>query len=184
MRGLGLALVLNFASALACLPETPSITTQPTNQIVAIGSTVAIVANATGAPPLSLHWQFNGALISAERHNLYTNAAKYSSAKCWHLCIENHERRRNSLQRTCLSRRADSIVFTNGQILSAEEASFFRTVTVQMQVPPTAVLSSISSTALSPLISIPSCTVHASLSLILPPLGQSPTTPTFQNPSI
>src|SRR5205807_9965712 len=44
--------------------QPPSITTQPTNEVVAVGQTATFSAQAGGTPPLNYQWSKNGAAIS------------------------------------------------------------------------------------------------------------------------
>lgn len=67
------------------LPVAPSITTQPTGQIVNAGSSVTFTVSASGTAPLSYQWRFNGTNIAAANAASYTktnvqsaNAGNYS----------------------------------------------------------------------------------------------------------
>lgn len=54
---------ISISDGYACCGSTstvPSIATQPTNQTVLIGATTAFTVGATGSPPLSFQWLFNG----------------------------------------------------------------------------------------------------------------------------
>jgi hypothetical protein len=53
----------------------PSITTQPQNQTVAVGSTATFTVAATGTAPLTYQWQKNGTNISAATSSSYTTPA-------------------------------------------------------------------------------------------------------------
>jgi endonuclease/exonuclease/phosphatase family metal-dependent hydrolase len=54
----------SFADVLSpSTPVAPFITTSPTNQMIARGSNVTLVAAATGTPPLRYQWLFNGSPI-------------------------------------------------------------------------------------------------------------------------
>jgi hypothetical protein len=50
----------------------PSITTQPTNQSVAVGHTATFSVVATGTAPLSYQWQKNSTTISGATSASYT----------------------------------------------------------------------------------------------------------------
>src|SRR6267154_1701118 len=54
---------------------TPSITTQPTNQTVAVGQTATFFVTISGAAPLSYQWQNNGAAIGGATSASYTTPA-------------------------------------------------------------------------------------------------------------
>src|SRR5882724_1053890 len=54
---------------------TPSITTQPTNQTVAIGQTATFFVTISGAAPLNFQWQKNGTAISGATSASYTTPA-------------------------------------------------------------------------------------------------------------
>ena len=62
----------SVTSSIAVLTVTnipPVITLQPTNQTVALGTTVTLAVNATGTAPLSYQWQVNGTnLLNRRRH--------------------------------------------------------------------------------------------------------------------
>jgi len=47
------------------LPPAPVILTQPMSQTVTVGSTVSFLVNASGAPPLTYQWQFDGQPIAS-----------------------------------------------------------------------------------------------------------------------
>ncbi len=49
-----------FLAEIVFAPVPPEITTQPTNQSASVGAFVTLNATATGTPPLSFQWQFNG----------------------------------------------------------------------------------------------------------------------------
>ena len=56
-------LLSSFVSVLkntAAVPAPPTFTQQPVNQSAILGDLVTFSANATGAPPISYQWQFNG----------------------------------------------------------------------------------------------------------------------------
>jgi hypothetical protein len=53
----------------------PSITTQPQNQTVAVGSTATFTVAATGTGPLTYQWQKNGTNISGATSSSYTTPA-------------------------------------------------------------------------------------------------------------
>ncbi|MFY9530055.1 MAG: immunoglobulin domain-containing protein [Candidatus Acidiferrales bacterium] len=73
----------NVTSAAATLtvnsPTSPTITTQPSNQTVAVGQTATFSVIATGATPLSYQWQKNSANISGAMSSTYTTAPTMSS---------------------------------------------------------------------------------------------------------
>lgn len=52
--------------------DPPSITTQPTNQIVVLGQTATFTAAASGTPPLNFQWSKNGTAISGATSASYT----------------------------------------------------------------------------------------------------------------
>jgi len=52
--------------------QPPSITAQPTNQIVAVGQTAAFIAGASGTPPLNYQWNKKGTAISGAISTSYT----------------------------------------------------------------------------------------------------------------
>src|SRR5438270_4770854 len=54
-------------------PFAPTITTQPTNQIVSTGQTATFTVVATGTAPLSYQWYKNGAQIG-------TNSSTYTTS--------------------------------------------------------------------------------------------------------
>ena len=51
--------------------QPPSITTQPTNQVVAVGQTATFTAAADGTPPLNYQWNKNGAAIPGATSSSY-----------------------------------------------------------------------------------------------------------------
>ena len=53
-------------------PTPPSITLQPTNQTVAVGVTVTFSVTASGTPPLSYQWNFNGTNIVGATNTMLT----------------------------------------------------------------------------------------------------------------
>lgn len=52
--------------------DPPSITTQPTNQVVVLGQTATFTAAASGTPPLNYQWNKNGSAISGATSASYT----------------------------------------------------------------------------------------------------------------
>lgn len=54
------------------LPFAPTLTTQPLAQIVSAGASTTFKVDATGTPPLSFQWQFNGANIPNATQSNYT----------------------------------------------------------------------------------------------------------------
>lgn len=52
--------------------QPPSITTQPTSQVVVLGQTATFTAAASGTPPLNSQWSKNGAAISGATSASYT----------------------------------------------------------------------------------------------------------------
>jgi hypothetical protein len=52
--------------------QPPSITTQPSNQVVAVGQTATFSAAASGTPPLNYQWSKNGTVISGATSTSYT----------------------------------------------------------------------------------------------------------------
>src|SRR5437588_939743 len=78
-RGLPLALaILVSGCASGGTPEPkpivqpPSITTQPTNQVVAAGQAATFTASASGTPPLNYQWSKNGTAIPGATGTSYT----------------------------------------------------------------------------------------------------------------
>ena len=59
-------------SAGKCFTVPPSITTQPTNQTVTVGGTATFSVTASGAPPLSYQWNFNGTNLSGATNQTLT----------------------------------------------------------------------------------------------------------------
>ena len=55
-----------------CPPTPPAITTQPTDQTVAVGGTAMFNVTATGTTPLSFQWNFNGTNIVGATNPLLT----------------------------------------------------------------------------------------------------------------
>src|SRR5467141_3657342 len=58
---------------------TPSITTQPTNQTVAVGQTATFFVTISGASPLSYQWKKNGTAIGGATSASYTTPATTSA---------------------------------------------------------------------------------------------------------
>jgi hypothetical protein len=57
-------------SAGKCLPTNPpAITQQPTNQVITVGGSAIFALMATGSPPLSYQWQFNGTNVAGATNN-------------------------------------------------------------------------------------------------------------------
>src|SRR6266849_2951075 len=56
-------------------PSSPSITSQPTNQVVKTGRSATFAVGATGTAPLAYQWQKNGANISGAIAASYTAGA-------------------------------------------------------------------------------------------------------------
>src|SRR5260370_12399991 len=56
----------------------PSISAQPVNQVVAIGTTATFAAAASGTAPLSFQWQKNGSNIAGANASSYTTPATSS----------------------------------------------------------------------------------------------------------
>jgi hypothetical protein len=52
--------------------DPPSITTQPTSTVVAVGQAATFTAAASGTPPLNYQWSKNGAAISGATNTSYT----------------------------------------------------------------------------------------------------------------
>jgi Immunoglobulin domain len=52
--------------------QPPSITSQPTNQVVVVGQTATFTAVATGTPPLTYQWNKNGTAIAGATSTSYT----------------------------------------------------------------------------------------------------------------
>lgn len=52
--------------------QPPSITTQPTSQVVVLGQTATFTASASGTPPLNYQWSKNGTAISGAASPSYT----------------------------------------------------------------------------------------------------------------
>src|SRR6266566_2235504 len=71
--GCGLALTS------AGVAVTPSITTQPTNQTVAVGQTATFFVTTSGAAPLSYQWEKNGTAISGATSPSYTTLSETTS---------------------------------------------------------------------------------------------------------
>ena len=57
----------------------PSVTTQPTNQTVAVGQTATFSVTASGTAPLSFQWRKNGTSIGGAASATYTTAATATS---------------------------------------------------------------------------------------------------------
>ena len=66
-------------AATVTVDSPPSITTQPTGQIVAAGETAIFTVAATGTAPLSYQWKKNGTAISRATSSSYTTAAETTS---------------------------------------------------------------------------------------------------------
>jgi len=60
-------------------PVAPSITTQPTSQVVTAGQTASFNVAATGTAPLTYQWQKNGVAISGATSSTYPTPATASS---------------------------------------------------------------------------------------------------------
>ena len=72
-------------------PVAPSITTQPTNQIVTVGQTATFMVVAAGTAPLSYQWQKNGVNISGATSASYTTPATTTAdnAATFHVKVSN-----------------------------------------------------------------------------------------------
>jgi dienelactone hydrolase len=67
-----------------------SITFQPANQIVDVGSTVTFAAAATGTAPLAYHWRFNGVdLYRADNATFVLPNAQWSNAGGYSVVVSN-----------------------------------------------------------------------------------------------
>lgn len=80
---------LDFAAIYA--PPTPiSITTQPTNQVVKVGSNVVFTVAATGSTPRTYQWRFNGGNISGATASSYTRSnAQTTNAGTYSVVVSN-----------------------------------------------------------------------------------------------
>ena len=70
--------------------QPPAITSQPPNQTVTNGATVTFGVNATGTPPLSYQWQFNGTnLPGAVSSNLTLTGVTFAQAGFYAAVVTN-----------------------------------------------------------------------------------------------
>ncbi|HLX95184.1 MAG TPA: immunoglobulin domain-containing protein, partial [Verrucomicrobiae bacterium] len=91
-----------FLATISWTVVAPEITTQPTNQAVAVGSFVTLAATATGTPPLSFQWQVqgtnliwtnlvNGGNISGATNTTLTiNPAQITNSANYQLIVTNY----------------------------------------------------------------------------------------------
>ncbi len=71
-------------------PTPPSITTQPTNQTVTVGGTAIFSVTATGSPPLSYQWNFNGTnIVGATNTTLMLTNVQASQAGNYQVLVTN-----------------------------------------------------------------------------------------------
>src|SRR6266850_3554955 len=63
----------------AGVPVTPSITTQPTNQTVAVGQTATFFVTISGAAPFNYQWKKNGTAVTGATSPSYTTPSETTS---------------------------------------------------------------------------------------------------------
>jgi hypothetical protein len=110
----------------------PSITIQPMNQVVAIGASAALSVLATGAPPMSYQWRFNGGEIIGATNSVFripivqpTNSGSYS------VLVSNDVGSTNSQAASLDARYV--LVFGDNQLLAGSQASFPLSVSISLQ---------------------------------------------------
>lgn len=86
--------VASFQSDPAFLEVTaapaPVVTTQPSNRLVSLGAPVVFQVKATGTPPLSYQWSFNGVPISGATSASYAlDAAKVTDSGAYSVVVTN-----------------------------------------------------------------------------------------------
>jgi hypothetical protein len=68
----------------------PTITVQPTNQTVALGTTVTLAVTATGTAPLSYQWQDGTNLVNGATNNILTIAnAQLTNSGTYTVIVDN-----------------------------------------------------------------------------------------------
>jgi subtilase family serine protease len=71
-------------------PTPPVITTQPTNQMVAVGGTAVFIVTAGGTPPLYYQWSFNGTnIVSATNATLTLTNVQFNQSGNYSVLVTN-----------------------------------------------------------------------------------------------
>jgi len=82
--------ILSSNALLTVYPVSPFITTQPANQTVAVGGTATFTVGASGTPPLSYHWKFNGTNILGATNAVLTLAnVQFSQAGSYAVLVSS-----------------------------------------------------------------------------------------------
>jgi hypothetical protein len=83
--------IYNAGSSGKCLPASPAIITQPTNETVNLGDMAAFTVVASGTPPLNYQWNFNrpNALVGATNATLTLTNVQLSNAGSYSVTVTN-----------------------------------------------------------------------------------------------